>query len=154
MLLAVDLGLRTGLALYGHDGRLMRYHSQNFGAATRLRRGVYGLLNELAGLEVLVIEGGGQLADIWQSEAERRGLRLLQINAETWRRRLLYDREQRSGAQAKQVADDLARRVILWSGAPRPTSLRHDAAEAILIGFWAALELGWLAHLPPEVRRE
>ncbi|MBC8076709.1 MAG: hypothetical protein H7Y32_11595, partial [Chloroflexales bacterium] len=46
-----------------------------------------------------------------------------------------------------------ARRVIAWAGAPRPTSLRHDAAEAILIGLWGALEVGWLPALPPELRR-
>ena len=44
-----------------------------------------------------------------------------------------------------------ARAVIEWSGAKRPTSLRHDAAEAILIGLWGALELGWLAELPQEL---
>ncbi|MFP2902614.1 hypothetical protein ACLEQD_40940, partial [Corallococcus sp. 4LFB] len=59
----------------------------------------------------------------------------------------------RSGALAKDAADGLARRVIDWSHAPRPTSLRHDAAEAILLGLWGALEVGWLAQVPVEVRR-
>ena len=58
-----------------------------------------------------------------------------------------------SGTQAKQTADELARRVINWSEAPRPTSLRHDAAEAILVGLWGALEVGWLERAPTEVRR-
>ncbi len=99
VLLAVDLGVKTGLALYGQDGRLLWYRSQNFGTAERLRR------------------------------------------------------EQRSGVQAKESATDLARRVIIWSGARRPTSLRDDAAEAILIGLWGTLEVGWLGHLPAAVRR-
>jgi hypothetical protein len=42
--------------------------------------------------------------------------------------------------------------VIEWSGITRPTSLRHDAAEAILIGLWGVLEAGWLPALPPELR--
>ncbi|MFL5542498.1 MAG: hypothetical protein ACJ8J0_26165 [Longimicrobiaceae bacterium] len=42
---------------------------------------------------------------------------------------------------------------IEWSGAPRATSLRHDAAEAILIGFWAVLDIGWLPEIPPALRR-
>ena len=46
---------------------------------------------------------------------------------------------------------ELARRVIEWCGAPRPTSLRHDAAEAILIGLWGVLELGWVDALPAGV---
>ena len=115
-LLAVDLGVRTGLAVYGDDGRLLRYRSQNFGSAVRLRRALPALLEGERGLALLVIEGGGALADAWEREAERR-------------------------------------RIIDWSGAPRPTSLRHDAAEAILIGFWGVLDAGWLPAIPPELRR-
>jgi hypothetical protein len=151
-LLAVDLGLRTGLALYGEDGRLIWYRSHNFGSATRLRRGVSSVLNPIPELAWLIVEGGGNLAEIWRSEAERRGIAVRQIGAEAWREQLLYQREQRSGAQAKQHANELARRVIAWSGARRPTALRHDTAEAILIGLWGVIEVGWLAHPPPEIR--
>ena len=152
-LLAVDLGLRTGLALYGADGRLVWYRSQNFGSSARLRRGVHGLLHDNPELERLVLEGGGPLADIWEREAGKRGVEVRRIAAEVWRRRLFYAREQRSGAQAKHNADPFARRVIEWSGAARPTSLRHDAAEAILVGFWGVLDAGWLDEVPPELRR-
>ncbi|KAB8140930.1 hypothetical protein F8S13_22070 [Chloroflexia bacterium SDU3-3] len=152
-LLAIDLGLRTGLALYGEDGRLRWYRSHNFGAASRLRKGAPTIVGEVPDLAWLVIEGGGQLATPWEREATRRGLGLRQIGAETWRQVLLYDREQRSGAQAKLAADDLARRVIAWSGASQPTALRHDAAEAILVGLWAVLDLGWLAQMPEPLRR-
>jgi hypothetical protein len=48
----------------------------------------------------------------------------------------------------------LARRVIAWSEARRPTSLRHDAAEAILTGLWGVLEVGWLDSLPEELGRQ
>ncbi|HEX8391644.1 MAG TPA: hypothetical protein VF665_04725 [Longimicrobium sp.] len=152
-LLAVDLGLRTGLALYGADGRLIWYRSQNFGSAARLRRAVHGLLHTLPDLRWLVMEGGGNLAEIWEKEGNRRGLEVRRIGADVWRRELLWDREQRTGAAAKHNADPLARRVIDWSGAPRPTSLRHDAAEAILIGLWGVLHAGLLPALPPDLRR-
>ena len=152
-LLAVDLGLRTGLALFGRDGRLRWYRSQNFGSAPRLRRGVHGIFVDRPEIEVVVLEGGGPLADIWEKEAERRGVRSLRIGAEAWRQDLLIPREQRTGAIAKHSADGVARRVIEWSGAARPTSLRHDAAEAILVGLWGAIRLGWLPGIPPEVRR-
>jgi hypothetical protein len=152
-LLAVDLGLRTGLALYGADGRLRWYRSQNFGTATRLRRGVHGLLRELPEVRWVVLEGGGNLAEIWTREAERIGKEVHRIAAERWREQLLYTREQRTGSQAKHHAGDLARRVIEWSAAPRPTSLRHDAAEAILVGLWGALHVGLLEQVPAEVRR-
>ena len=72
-LLAVDLGLRAGLALYGNDGRLRWYRSHNFGNMTRLKRGVYTILNELPTLHWLVLEGGGPLALIWRKEAENSG---------------------------------------------------------------------------------
>ncbi|RKH15232.1 hypothetical protein D7V97_00725 [Corallococcus sp. CA053C] len=152
-LLAVDLGLRSGLARFGADGRLHWYRSQNFGTHARLKRAVPAVIHDASPLAWLVLEGGGPIADVWEREASRRALPVLRVAAEDWRSRLLYAREQRSGPQAKDAADGLARRVIEWSRAPRPTSLRHDAAEAILLGLWAALEVGWLAQVPAEVRR-
>jgi hypothetical protein len=70
------------------------------------------------------------------------------IGAEVWRAALdaFGDR-----ARPKREADAIARRVIAWSGAPRPTSLRHDAAEAILIGLWGVIDAGWLEGPPPGV---
>ena len=152
-LLAVDLGVRAGLAAYGDDGRLRWYRSHNFGAAARLRKGIPGLLDEVPGLARLVVEGGGQLAKPWQVEAEARGLAVQWVSAEEWRATFFYPRDRRTGEIAKKRADDLARRVIEWSGAKRPTSLRHDAAEAILIGLWGAIQAGWLPGVPPEVAR-
>ena len=151
-LLSVDLGLKTGLALYSDSGRLIWYRSQNYSSVKRLKSAVYGIFKETPGISRLVIEGGGNLADIWIREADRRAIQVTQISAETWRREFLYPREQRSGSQAKQNAGTLARKIIEWSGARRPTSLRHDAAEAILAGLWAVIKLGWLERLPKEIR--
>ena len=151
LLLAVDLGLRTGLALYGRDGRLQWYRSHNFGSASRLRRAVPGLLDELPDLTWIILEGGGRLAEIWKREAERRRIGVRQIGAEAWRQRFLLPRQQRRGSQAKAHAEDVAKRVIAWSQARRPTSLRDDAAEAILIGLWGALDVGWLTETPDVV---
>ena len=152
-LLAVDLGVRTGLALYGADGRLRWYRSRNFGSTARLRRAVYGILSDIPDLMRVVLEGGGPLATIWEHESARRDIPTRRICAEDWRRELLHPRQQRNGAQAKHNANDLARRVIEWSQAPRPTSLRHDAAEAILIGLWGVCEAEWIEALPNELRR-
>lgn len=152
-LLAVDVGLRTGLALYGQDGRLHWYRSRNFGNATRLRAGVHAVLRETPNVEWLVLEGGGPLADIWTHEAQRRGILVRTISAEDWRNSLLYPRQHRNGPQAKHSADILARRIIAWSRARRPTSLRHDAAEAILIGLWGLVSIGWLKTLPTQLHQ-
>ncbi len=151
-LLAVDLGLRTGLALYRRSGRLAWYRSKHFGSRDGLRRGVSGILAGIPDLEWLVLEGDRALAEIWEREAKRRNVASCRVGAEAWRSRLLTRREQSSGPRAKRSAGRVARKIIEWSGAPRPTSLRHDAAEAIVIGLWGVLELGWLQRIPPGVR--
>ena len=152
-LLAVDVGLKTGTALYGKNGKLRWYRSKNYGGAPYLKRGANTLLNEIPDLSYLVLEGGGHLADIWDRDSARRDIPVIRVNAEQWRGKLLYPREQMTGLQAKHYADARARKVIEWSGISRPTSLRHDTAEAILIGLWAVLEIGWLKNLPSELRR-
>jgi hypothetical protein len=152
-LLAVDLGLKTGLALFAENGKLLWCRSQNFGTTERLKHGVPGIMNAIEDLSALVIEGGGNLATVWGKEAERREVTIVQISAEKWRQLFLYSREQRTGTDAKRFAGEMARKVIEWSEAPRPTALRHDAAEAIMIGLWGVLHLGWLAELPKELQR-
>jgi len=153
-LLAVDLGLRTGLALYAETGRLLWYRSKNFGSRDRLRRGVHGVLAEIPELAWLVLEGDRALAEIWERETRGRDVSVRRVGAEEWRGRLLYPRERSSGPKAKQSADEMARKIIEWSGAPRPTSLRHDAAEAIVLGLWGVLHVGWLKRVPAAVRRQ
>ncbi len=150
----MDLGLRTGLAAFARDGRLVWARSQNLGTRTRLRAAANTLLDGLPHVERLVLEGGGDLARLWIGVAEKRGLRARVIDAGVWRRPLLLPREQRSGSDAKAAADGLARAVITWSGAPAPKgALRHDAAEAVAVGLWAVLDAGWLAAIPEAVKR-
>lgn len=147
-LLAVDVGVRTGLAVYRDDGRLIWYRSRNFGAASRLKRAIPALLHEAFDPTYVVLEGGGPLAEHWATAAERHGSRVRRVSAEEWRAMFLLPRDQCTGEQAKRVADEIARRVVEWSDAPRPTSLRHDAAEAILIGLWGVIDAGWLPNVP------
>lgn len=151
-LLAIDVGLKTGLALFNDEGRLRWYRSHHFANNSALRRCVFRTLREIDDLAALYIEGGGDLSDLWEREAGRLNVVVRRIGAETWRNDLLYSRDQRSGKQAKRKADEIARKVIAWSNAPRPTSLRHDAAEAILIGLWGVHDAGWLKELPLEFR--
>ncbi|NBC01053.1 MAG: hypothetical protein GVY15_09375 [Bacteroidetes bacterium] len=151
-LLAVDLGLKAGFAHYDRAGRLLAYRSQNYGKPARLKRGAHGVLAEHPTLDWIVLEGDRDLADAWRTEAKRRGMRSGWIQAHAWRKRLLNPSQRRSGSDAKEAAGELARKVIAWSDAPAPTALRHDAAEAICIGLWAVLDLGWLDRLPPELR--
>jgi hypothetical protein len=152
VLLAVDVGLRSGLALFDDSGKLLWYRSHNFGSVPRLRKAAGRMLGDMPHCAWLVLEGGGTIAAVWEREAKRRGIEILKVEAVDWRSRFLYPREQRTGLGAKHSADPLARRVIRWSQAPKPTSLRHDASEAIMTGLWGVIAVGWLTEVPPEVR--
>jgi hypothetical protein len=152
-LLAVDVGVRTGLACWGDDARLRWYRSHNLGNAARLRRAIPGLLDAVPDLTHLVLEGGGPLTEAWRSAGDRRALEVTVVSAEQWRAFFLLPREQRDGPMAKQVAGRLARRAITWAGARQPTSLTHDAAEAVLVGLWGLMAAGWLREAPLELLR-
>jgi hypothetical protein len=140
-LLAIDLGLRCGWAAFGEAGRLIGYGSRHFGSRTMLRKAIPRILEEFPNLELLIVEGGGDLFVPWKKEAARRGVAVKQVMGEEWRKAILLPYQRHSGKAAKAAADGVARDVIERSGAKRPTSLRHDAAEAILVGAWAATSL-------------
>lgn len=148
-LLAVDLGLKTGLAVFGEDGQLVRYRSQNYGTVSRLKKAAWGELSSVEELAAVAVEGDTGLARVWGRAAEKKGARVFVIQAHTWRPTLFAPRDRKSGEIAKAAADRYARELIEASGLKRPTSLRHDAAEAICIGVWACIELGW-RPTPPE----
>jgi hypothetical protein len=151
-LLAVDVGLRTGLALYGRNGRLLWVRSRHVGGLPHLRRTAAAILRETPDLARVVLEGGGPAGEIWLRAAADRRVTAALVFAETWRPRLLLDRQQRSGSDAKRFAISLARETIRWSGVTPPRTLTDDAAEAVLVGLWAVLEYGWLSQPPPFVR--
>src|SRR6185436_16940663 len=135
-LLAIDLGLRCGWATFDREGRLLAYGSRHFGNRTALRKAIPQILDDHPQLERIVVEGGGDLFVPWEKEAGRRGIGVTQVMGEEWRRQILLARDRTSGRDAKAAADGAARGVIERAGAKRPTSLRHDAAEAILVGTW------------------
>jgi hypothetical protein len=140
-LLAIDLGLRCGWAAFAKDGRLLAYGSRHFGSRATLRKAVPQILDLYPFLSLLVVEGGGELFVPWEREAARRAVPVKQVSGEEWRKTILLPWQRRTGKDAKAAADGVAREVIERSGAKRPTSLRHDAAEAILVGAWAATSL-------------
>ena len=148
-LLAVDMGLRTGLAVFGPDGRLVSYRSKHFGSLSELRRGVGTILKEAPPLGWLWLEGGGDIATVWEKRCAHLGIDFRQVHASEWRKTLMLPRQQVTGEKAKKEAVRMARSVIEWSGAPRPKgALRHDAAEAILVGLHGAISVALLEHLP------
>lgn len=133
--------------MFSRQGKLLRYRSTHFPDIGTLKRALPRVLQEAPGLAVLVCEGDRHLASVWSRHLPP-DTRTLWIAAEEWREHLLTPSERRDGPTAKATADRRAREVIAASNLPRPKSLRHDAAEAILIGLWATIQVGWLTHAP------
>jgi hypothetical protein len=136
--LAVDLGLRMGLALLDGAGRPVWLRSKHLGTLSALRRAAHSILRENPELDLLVLEGGGSAADIWAGEAAKAGIRVRVVSAQDWRPDLLTPSQQRDARSAKAAADTLARQALAAAGLPRPRTLTSDAAEALLLGLWAA----------------
>jgi len=143
-LMAVDLGVKTGIAFFSSDGVLLWHKSQNFGNKVRLKRGIPYLLNTEDPVDFLVIEGGGPLVKIWDNILIKRNIEVLHIMADQWRQELLYGREQRTGKQAKEMAIRYARKVVEKMGLKKVATTNDDAAEAILIGLYAMQQLNWI----------
>jgi hypothetical protein len=144
-LLAVDAGVRTGLALLDREGRLMWCRSHNLGSTARLKKAAARVLFELPQLEFLVVEGGGQTAGIWTHAAAKRNLPCRIVQAQDWREQFLLPRQRVSGQKAKAAACALVSTILRREGWSSPTTPGHDAAEAALVGLWAAVQLGWRA---------
>lgn len=144
-LLAVDLGVKTGYALYSDNGDLIRYHSHNFGNAQRLKKGVHGILKSCKNLQHLYIEGGGKLEKYWSKEAAKLGVKVNQLHAHDWRKEIYPTaKHQDKSKQTKIFAEKKALEILSKQNAPAPSSLTHDVAEAILIGYYACLQIGWI----------
>jgi hypothetical protein len=142
-LLAVDLGVRTGFALYNSQGELLWYRSRNYGNKQRLRSDIQNMLSQIPSLSYVILEGGGDIARIWLKECRIRNISFRQIYAEEWRKDLFDPREVRTGEQAKQSAIQLAKKIISKCNGPKSTSMMDDAAEAILVGYWGLVQMGW-----------
>jgi hypothetical protein len=65
------------------------------------------------------------------------------IQAHDWRTDFLFPRQMASGSKAKATACALVAVILRREGWSSPTTPGHDAAEAALIGLWAAVRLGW-----------
>jgi hypothetical protein len=146
----VDLGLATGIAVYGRDGRLESVRSRSFQSRDALRAAAGSILDEIPHVHGMIGEGGGELAEVWLRAARHRGIHARTVHAHEWRPSFLYPREQRDGAAAKAHAMRLAAQVVEWSGTKgvSASALGHDAAEAILVGLFGVVQAGWLRELP------
>lgn len=147
-LLAVDLGLRSGIAAYDCEGRLTAFGVQAYRSREAMRRGAGKTVAEHGQLEWLVSYGCPTQAAVWERSAMRQGVRVQRVDGETWRQALAVNDAPRNSAENNRHVVRLARRIIDWAQMPQPVVLPTDAAEAICVGLWAVHQLGWLRELP------
>ena len=143
-LLAIDLGLTFGWARFDTQGQLLAYGSQHCARRAQLNPISWSMLRSLPPNSHVYAEGGGDLARHWRRNALRFQFSFSSLAAEHWRSTCLIPRERRSGSIAKANALKLARILIRARASKAPTQIRHDTAEAILMGWWALLDLGWI----------
>lgn len=150
--MSVDLGVKTGIAVFSVEGRLLWYGSRNYGCRSRLRSDLPRLLTQYAPLRVLVLEGGGELLEVWLREASNRHIPVVSFHAGHWRELFLGSESLMHTGRAKEKAVELARSVIVSMGEHRTTVPVHHAAEAILAGLCYLYDEGKVVF-PTEVRR-
>lgn len=137
-LLAIDAGFTCGFAFFCLDThRLLRYRSHHYGSLPRLRRAAVAFLADELSVRAIVVEGGGDIATVWQKPAAHRRIPIVLVTAQQWRADALLPREQRRGTIAKKAAIASAREQISAHGDRRSKALRDDTAEAIMVGEWA-----------------
>ncbi|MEO0814791.1 MAG: hypothetical protein AAFY60_18150, partial [Myxococcota bacterium] len=107
--LAVDLGLRCGLAFFESDGTLLWFRSHHFANVSALKRAVHGIIREAMPTTV-VVEGDSRLAAIWEKSALKLGASLVHPSPERWRGDVLLPREQLNASSAKAAARNLAQK--------------------------------------------
>jgi hypothetical protein len=176
LLLAVDLGLKSGVSLYNDEGKLLRYEQFHFDKRTLVETAI-GILeswedgassllatNEEDGhsrplltnkITHLVIEGGeNYMLRAWAEAAGSRRLCLLKVSPEEWRAELLIDKERTSGANAKAASRLIARQVVMDFGVmpQHEGKFRTDVAESVCLGMYVARKIGWITRDIP-VRR-
>lgn len=164
LLVAVDLGLRTGVSLFNNQGELLRYEQFQFESEERLHDAAVQILDKwgteasnsthLWSITRIAIEGGSPLlVGSWVRAANGERV-ILQVKPDEWRADLLTSKEKIDGESAKAASRLIARQVVADYGVmgPHVGKFQTDTAESILLGLHVSRRLGWISRNPP-VRR-
>ena len=148
-LLAIDLGVKTGLACWDVEQRkLLWCRSHNYGSKKQVAKAAPGVLLSAGDAGILVLEGGGDIALIWKQAGNRWGWDTRILHAEEWRKNLFYESEWQYTSDLKNLAINYAHKAALWGGMKVAGRLNHNAAEALLAGLWVLLEQNPEANIP------
>lgn len=167
LLVAVDLGLRTGLALYSDDGRLLEYEQAVFETADELKANCLKLMADWEAsyqghdgksfhITHVAVEGAdASLRQVWRNIVEDHlHCQLLLVKPEEWRGDLLLSKEKVSGEAAKEASRLIARQLVAdYGGGLHEGKLSTDVAEAVLLGYHVSRRLEWIPRKEPGVRR-
>ena len=165
LLMAVDLGLRTGVSLYNDKGKLVRYEQFQFDSPDALQDAASEMLDQWEveasnsthnwAVTRIAIEGGDPLLrEAWNQAANGKRA-LLQVRPEEWRADLLLRKENMDGESAKAASRLIARQIVAdygVNGVLHNGKFQTDMAESILLGLHISRRLGWISRNPP-VRR-
>eukprot|EP00549_Striatella_unipunctata_P016234 CAMPEP_0118691036 /NCGR_PEP_ID=MMETSP0800-20121206/10454_1 /TAXON_ID=210618 ORGANISM="Striatella unipunctata, Strain CCMP2910" /NCGR_SAMPLE_ID=MMETSP0800 /ASSEMBLY_ACC=CAM_ASM_000638 /LENGTH=195 /DNA_ID=CAMNT_0006588765 /DNA_START=8 /DNA_END=595 /DNA_ORIENTATION=- len=140
-LLAVDLGMKAGAAVFDRSGAVLTVESHEL------------IKNYTIGH--VVIEGADrQLFAHWKTAIEEASssIKLARIVASEWREDFLTKKEKKVTTKAKKAAALIARQILKDSGYKKK-KLSSDASEALCIGRYAIRALKWVdTTVPPVVR--
>eukprot|EP00977_Amphora_coffeiformis_P010427 scaffold2438_cov167-Amphora_coffeaeformis.AAC.3 len=167
LLVAVDLGLRTGLALYSDDGRLLEYEQAVFETADELKANCLQLMADWEAkyqgrdekschITHVAVEGAdASLRHVWRNIVEDHlHCELLLVKPEEWRADLLLSKEKASGEAAKEASRLIARQLVAdYGGRLHAGKFSTDVAESILLGYHVSRRLEWIPRKEPGVRR-
>lgn len=167
MLVAVDLGFRTGLALYSEHGHLLEYEHAIYESIEDLEAGCLKMIAEWESkyqhynseqyhITKVAIEGADvALRGLWKYIAEDiLHCPLLLVKPEEWRADLLLAKERASGEAAKEASRLIARQLVAeYGGRLHKGKFPTDVAEAVLLGYHVSRRLEWIPRKEPGVRR-
>jgi hypothetical protein len=156
-LLAVDLGLRTGLCLFNDAGMLLRYDDRQFASVDDLEQGAAAILSDweaesASRISHVAIEGSDpDLLSAWSNAVGDR--RVLHVQPEHWRHDLLTPKECDSWKSSKEASRVAARSIIERFGSAELDRVDYttDCAEALLLGAHVAQRLGWIRRELPTI---
>jgi len=172
LLLAIDLGLRTGISLFNDRGELLRYDFIHLSDVDELYEHAARLMMEWEDAANADCEETGERWQItcialegaepshyeaWTEAAMDTDLEIpeiISIRPDEWRSEFLVSKEQISGKKAKEAARLIARQVVSDYGVmdEHVGRFKTDAAESIVMGLFVARRLGWVKR-EPAVRR-
>lgn len=157
LLMAIDLGLNTGISLFSHDGRLLKYTQHSSASPEALRDDMSALMNDWETwannqasnqtITRVAVEGADVvLRNIWRDLADDKFL--LFVKPEQWRSELLIDKEKTSRTNLKSAARAIAKQIIADYGTdgPHQGKIQTDVADSVCTGFYVARRLGWIVR--------